>query len=107
MGFVESKGLGLGDIKTFRQWAEYAKTSFYRPAVIKEGRKVAGIKGYAETHIFLNQMIEYFGDRPIAKFSKYDLDSYKLWRLEQGDLRGKAGKLELKDRNPISLSSLN
>lgn len=105
--FVESKGLGLGDVKTFRQWAEYAKTSFYRPAVIKEGRKVAGIKGHAETHIFLNQMIEYFGNRPIAKFSKHDLDGYKLWRLAQGDLRGKAGKLEPKDRKPISLSSLN
>ncbi len=25
--FVESKGLGLKDVKTFRQWAEYAKTS--------------------------------------------------------------------------------
>ncbi|PYS99105.1 MAG: hypothetical protein DMF63_13630 [Acidobacteria bacterium] len=107
IAFVESKGLGLGDIKTFRQWAEYAKTSFYRPAVIKEGRKVAGIKGYLETHIFLNQMIEYFGNKPIAKFSKHDLDGYKLWRLEQGDLRGKAGKLEPKDRKPISLSSLN
>lgn len=107
IGFVASKGLGLGDVKTFRQWAEYAKTSFYRPAVIKEGRKVAGIKGHAETHIFLNQMTEYFGNKPIGKFSKHDLDGYKLWRLEQGDLRGKAGKLEPKDRKPISLSSLN
>jgi integrase len=107
IAFVESKGLGLGDVKTFRQWAEYAKTSFYRPAVIKEGRKVAGIKGHVETHIFLNQMIEYFGNKPLAKFSKHDLDSYKLWRLGQGDLRGKAGQLEPKDRKPISLSSLN
>ena len=107
LAFVESKGLGLGDVKTFKQWAEYAKTSFYRPAVIKEGRKVAGIKGHTETHIFLNQMIEFFGDRPLARFSKHDLDGYKLWRLEQGDLRGKRGKLEPSKRKAISLSSLN
>jgi integrase len=107
IAFVESKGLGLGDIKTFRQWAEYAKTSFYRPAVMKEGRKVAGVKGHTETHIFINQMVVFFGDKPIAKFTKHDLDGYKLWRLAQGDLRGKSGKLEPKDRKPISLSSLN
>lgn len=107
IAFIESKGLGLGDVKTFRQWAEYAKTSFYRPAVIKEGRKVAGIKGHYETHIFLNQMIECFGDKPLSKFTKHDLDGYKLWRLEQGDLRGKSGTLEPKMRKPISLSSLN
>lgn len=107
LGFIESKGLGLEDVKTFRQWAEYAKGSFYRPAVIREGRKVAGVKGHAETHIFLNQMIEYFGDKPLAKFSKHDLDGYKLWRLEQGDLRGTRGKLEPAKRKTISLSSLN
>jgi integrase len=105
--FVESKGLGLKDVKTFRQWAEYAKTSFYRPAVMREGRKVAGIKGHSETNIFLNQMIEYFGDKPLSKFSKHDLDGYKLWRLEQGDLRGNRGKLEPAQRKAISLSSLN
>jgi len=107
IAYVESKGLGLADVKTFKQWAEYAKTSFYRPAVIKEGRKIAGIKGHAETHIFLNQMIEYFGNKPLSKFTKHDLDGYKLWRLTQGDLRGKSGKLEPKNRRPISLSSLN
>lgn len=107
IALVESEGLGLGHIKTFRQWTEYAKANFYRPAVIHEGRKVAGIKGHAETHIFLNQMIECFGDKPLAKFTKHDLDRYKVWRLVQGDLRGKSGKREPKDRKPISLSSLN
>lgn len=105
--FVESKGLDLGDIKTFRQWAEYAKADFYRPAVVKEGRKVAGIKAHRQTHILIDQLIECFGDKPLAKFTKYDLDRYKVWRLEQGDRRGETGKLEPKERKPVTLSTVN
>lgn len=107
VAFVESKGLDLGDIKTFRQWAEYAKADFYRPAVIREGRKVAGIKAHRQTHILIDQLIECFGDKPLAKFTKYDLDRYKVWRLEQGDRRGEKGKLEPKERNPVTISTAN
>lgn len=103
---VESKGLGLDDVKTFRQWAEYAKKDFYRPAVIREGRKVAGVKSKS-THIFINQLVECFGDKPLAKFTKYDLDRYKVWRLEQGDKRGKKGELEASEREPVKISSIN
>ncbi|MBK7514019.1 MAG: site-specific integrase [Chloracidobacterium sp.] len=104
--FVESKGLGLDDVKTFRQWAEYAKKDFYRPAVIREGRKVAGVKS-ASTHVFINQLVECFGDKPLVKFTKYDLDRYKVWRLEQGDRRGKKGELEAGEREPVRISSIN
>src|SRR5438045_2447649 len=48
ISFVQSKGLDLGDVKTFKQWAEYAKADFYRPAVMTEGRKVAGIKAHRQ-----------------------------------------------------------
>ncbi|MGB7069071.1 MAG: site-specific integrase [Pyrinomonadaceae bacterium] len=105
--FVESKGLGLGDVKTFGQWAEYAKADFYRPAVIREGRKVAGIKAHRQTHILIDQLIECFGDKPLAKFTKYDLDRYKIWRLEQGDRRGKKGTMEPKNRNGVKISTAN
>ncbi len=105
--FVQSKGLDLGDVKTFKQWAEYAKADFYRPAVISEGRKVAGIKAHRQTHILINQLVECFGDKPLAKFSKYDLDRYKIWRLEQGDRRGEKGKLESKERDAVKLSTVN
>jgi integrase len=107
IAFVETKGLDLGDIKTFKQWAEYAKAGFYRPAVIKEGRKVAGIKAHRQTHILINQLVECFGDKPLAKFTKYDLDHYKVWRLEQGDRRGEKGKLESKERNAVKISTAN
>lgn len=105
--FVQSKGLDLADVKTFKQWAEYAKADFYRPAVISEGRKVAGIKAHRQTHILINQLVECFGDKPLAKFSKYDLDRYKIWRLEQGDRRGEKGKLESKRRDAVKLSTVN
>lgn len=105
--FVENQGLDLADIKTFKQWAEYAKTDFYRPAVIKEGRKVAGIKAHRQTQILINQLVECFGDKPLAKFTKYDLDRYKVWRLDQGDRRGASGKLDPKERNEVKLSTAN
>lgn len=107
ISFVESKGLDLGDVKTFSQWAAYAKADFYRPAVITEGRKVAGIKAHRPTHILINQLVECFGDKPLVKFSKYDLDRYKIWRLEQGDRRGEKGKLESKERDAVKLSTVN
>lgn len=105
--FVESKGLGLDDVKTFKQWANYAKADFYRPAVMTEGRKVAGIKAHRQTHILIDQLVECFGDKPLTKFTKYDLDRYKVWRLEQGDRRGEKGKLDSKERNAVKLSTVN
>lgn len=104
---VGSKGLELGEIRTFKQWAEYAKVDFYRPAVIKEGRKVAGIKAHRQTHILIDHLIECFGNKPLAKFTKFDLDRYKVWRLEQGDRRGEKGKLEPKERKPVKISTAN
>ena len=107
VSFEESKGLGLDDVRTFKQWADYAKADFYRPAVIREGRKVAGIKAHRQTHILIDQLIECFGNKPLAKFTKYDLDRYKIWRLEQGDRRGEKGKLEPKQRKAVTISTAN
>ena len=107
IAFVESKGLGLDDVETFREWAEFAKANFYKPAILKEGRKVAGVKSHKSAHILIDQLVECFRDKPLAKFTKYDLDRYKVWRLEQGDRRGEKGKLEPKERNPVSLSTVN
>jgi len=103
---VEITGLGLGDIKTFKQWAEYAKKNFYQSAIIREGRKVAGVKS-PSTHIFIDQLIECFGDKLLSSFSKYDLDRYKLWRLEQGDRRGTKGRLDTINRDPVKISTVN
>lgn len=104
---VECKGIGLGDVKTFRHWADFAKLNFYQPAIIKDGRKVAGIKAHRQTHILIDHLVECFGDKPLAKFTKFDLDRYKAWRLDQGDLRGKKGNLDPGRRNPVSISTVN
>ncbi len=105
--FVESKGLGLSDVQTFRQWADFAKRSFYPPAIIKNGRKVAGVKSFESAHILISHLVDCFGDKPLSTFKKYDLDRYKAWRLEQGDLRGEKGKLKPEERNPVSISTVN
>lgn len=105
--YVETKGQDLGDIRTFRQWAEYAKADFYRPAVIREGRKVAGIKSHRQAHATIGQLIDCFGDKPLAKFSKHDLDRYKIWRFEQGNLSGEKGRLDPTQRDPVKISTVN
>jgi integrase len=74
---------------------------------MKEGRKVAGIKAHRQTHILIDQLVECFGGKRLAKFTKYDLDRYKIWRLEQGDRRGEKGKLKPKERNSVKLSTVN
>lgn len=107
LALVESKGLGLADVKTFRQWAIYAKENFYRPAIIREGRKIAGIKAHKSTHCALDQLTSYFGDKPLSKFTKHDLDNFKSWRLHQGDRRGKRGQLQPKERKSVSLATIN
>ena len=97
----------VGDKMTFRDMAIYAKNTFYRPAVIVEGRKIAGIKSYKQTYCAIDSLIGYFGNRKIASLTRSDLDGYKAWRLKQGDRRGKKGELKPAERNPIKISTIN
>lgn len=97
----------IGDKMSFRDLAEYAKRTFYRPAEIADGRKVVGIKTHRQTHILIDHLVEYFGDKRISNITRRDLDGYKSWRLKQGDRRGELGKLAPSERNRVSLSTVN
>lgn len=96
-----------GDKMTFRDLANYAKTTFYRPAEIREGRKVAGIKSYKQTYSAIDSLIGFFGNRKLASLTRNDLTAYKSWRLKQGDRRGTKGQLNPAERNPVKLSTVN
>lgn len=97
----------VGDKMTFRDLADYSKRTFYRPAEIVDGRKVAGIKSYKQTYSSIDSLVGYFGKRKLASLTRSDLDGYKSWRLKQGDRRGAKGQLKPSERNPVRLSTVN
>lgn len=105
---VKTRGQSVvGDKMSFRGLAAHSKKTFYKPAEIVEGRKVAGIKSYRQTHILIDSLVEYFGSKRLVNITRRDLDGYKAWRLKQGDRRGKLGKLKPSERKPVSLSTVN
>lgn len=97
----------VGDKMTFSDLAAYAKRTFYRPAEIVEGRKVAGIKSHRQANILIDSLVEYFGKKHLASITRNDLNGFKTWRLKQGDRRGKAGELKPSERKRVSLSTVN
>ncbi|HEX6127132.1 MAG TPA: site-specific integrase [Pyrinomonadaceae bacterium] len=97
----------IGDKMTFRDLAKYSKATFYRPAEIVEGRKVAGIKSYKQTYSAIDSLIGYFQDRKLASLTRNDLSAYKSWRLKQGDRRGTRGKLKATERRSVKVSTVN
>lgn len=72
-----------GDKMTFSDLAEYAAETFYRPAVIKHGRKIAGIKSHRQTHSLIRTLVNHFGPRKIANIRKADLETYKAARADE------------------------
>ncbi|MBX3267185.1 MAG: site-specific integrase [Acidobacteria bacterium] len=78
-----------GDKLTFRELAESAKLTIYKPAVFIEGRKIDGVKQHRHIHGHLDILSEFFGDMKIANIGPDELIAFKKWRYEKGDLRGK------------------
>ena len=97
----------VGDKMTFSDLAAYAKRTFYRPAEIAEGRKVAGIRSTKPVYTAMDTLEEYFGKKRLASITRNDLNGFKTWRLKQGDRRGKAGELKPSERKRVSLSTVN
>jgi integrase len=96
-----------GEKMTFADLAGHAKSSFYKEAVIVEGRKIDGIRSHGRTMTLVNTLIQFFGKKKLSEITRGDLTAYKSWRISQGDRRGKAADLPAKDRKPVKLSSVN
>lgn len=93
-----------GDKMTFAGLADLYEKHFYKPAVIVEGRKVAGIKSYKTVKGHLAMLREFFGKRMIRHITPESLTEYKLWRVAKGSQRGKD---ENKGTVPVSLATVN
>ncbi len=99
---VTHGGIQDGRKLTFSDLCRIAEKDFYGPAVIRGGRKRSGVKSNA-TGSFIKTLEEYFGQRKLSTIRKADLQNYKVWRYDKGDLRFK----DAADRRPVSDASIN
>jgi integrase len=68
----------LSDRKTFRELDAFYRREYVHAAKIQDGRKVSGFKqktGIVE--MYLDRLLNYFGDRPIDSIAFADLLAYK------------------------------
>jgi integrase len=87
-----------GEKMTFSDLTALALKTFYQPAVLMDGRKIAGVRAHETVMGQINSLNKFFGKRPIRQITKENLTDYKLWRLKTG---------EEKLRRPLRLSTVN
>jgi integrase len=91
-----------GDKMKFDELASIYSDRFYVPAVIKDGRKVAGIKSHKTVKGHVSMLRKFFGPRLIRHITSESLIDYRLWRIEQGSQRGLT-----KGSKPITIGTVN
>ena len=95
-----------GERMTFSKLDELAESSFYRPAIIVEGRKLRNtVRSHKTAHGQLDVLSQFFGKRFIQQITKESLDDYKLWRLRTGS-RHPTARGEGKWK-PVKLATIN
>ena len=72
----------IGERMTFAQLADLCEEAFYKPAVLVEGRKVAGVRSIETVKLQIATLKKFFGKRLIKELSTESLFDYKLWRLK-------------------------
>ena len=66
---------------TFKELAGIYKETKLVPAVIRDGKKVAGLRSHETPLGFLNTLVRHFGRRAIRTIKHSDLERFKLKRL--------------------------
>jgi integrase len=87
-----------GERMTFEHLADYCEKHFYQPAVIVEGRKVAGVRSVNTAKTQLTILKSFFGKRLIKTITTESLTDYKLWRLKTDSERKNV---------PVKISTVN
>jgi integrase len=95
----KSRGqIQTGERMTFSQLVTLCEEAFYKPAVIVEGRKVAGVRSIETVKLQMQTLNKYFGKRLIKNLTTESLFDFKLWRL-------KTDSKQL--RRPVKISTVN
>lgn len=91
-----------GDRMKFSELAQIHSDRFYQPPVIKDGRRVAGVRSFKTVRGHITMLRKFFGARIIRHITSESLIDYRLWRLKQGSQRGKN-----KGSSPVSIATVN
>lgn len=67
---------------TFARLASSYEKGKLFPAVIQDGKKIAGLRSYASTKRFLVPLLAHFGRRHIRAIKHSDIEAYKMTRLQ-------------------------
>ncbi len=65
-----------GERMTFNDLAAVCQKNFYKPAVIVEGRKIAGVRAYKTVEGQINMLKRFFGKRLIRQITTESLTDY-------------------------------
>lgn len=95
-----------GERMTFDDLKTICERHFYKPAVIVEGRKIAGVRSHQTFQIQLRILAEFFGKRLIRQITTESLDDYKLWRISKGSQNPHLKK-DSENKVPIKLATVN
>lgn len=89
-----------GERMTFDDLAGVCESNFYKPAVIVEGRKIAGVRAYKTVEGQINMLKKFFGKRLIKQITTESLTDYKIWRINNGSqhpvIKGKSEHKQIK-----------
>jgi integrase len=91
-----------GDGMTFDDLAALCEATFYQPATIVEGRKIAGVRSLNTAQVQIKNLRRFFGKRKLRNITTESLVDYKLWRLKQGSLNP-----TIKKPRPVKLATIN
>ncbi len=94
-----------GERMTFENLADICEKNFYQPAMIVEGRKIAGVRSHQTAQWNLTILKKFFGKRLIRHITTESLTDYKLWRLEIGSQQPTAKRNDSKC--PVKLATIN
>ncbi|HLM59513.1 MAG TPA: site-specific integrase [Pyrinomonadaceae bacterium] len=96
-----------GERMTFSQLADICEETFYKPAVIVEGRKVAGVRSIQTIKYQLATLKQFFGKRLIKEITTESLFDYKLWRLKTDSKQlGRPVKISTVNRELTTMGKL-
>jgi len=92
--------------KTFKELATEYKDTYLQPAVIRNGKKEAGLRSYKTPQGFLATLVDYFGKQTIRTIKHSDLERFRLKRLMTDSKYGGERKVASVHRELALLRSL-
>lgn len=94
----------VGERMTFDQLAERCKKEFYKPAVLRDGKKISGVRSIKAVLSQIDHLKKFFGKRQINSISLESLTRYKEHRTSQSI--GSAKSEEAKKKK-VAIATVN